>query len=102
MSSVRPEAPLLRKLSETAARFDELHNQLNDPAVLANVQQMVSITREAGKLEPVVNRYRGYLNSCRQVEELDELSKGGDAEMAELAATELPDAKAKADSQLES
>ena len=102
MSSVRTEAPLLRKLSETAARFDELQNQLNDPAVLTNVQKMVSITREAGKLEPVVNRYRDYLNSIKQVAELEELAKGGDKEMAELASSELPDAKAKADGQLES
>ena len=102
MSSVRTEAPLLRKLSETAARFDELQNQLNDPAVLTNVQKMVSITREAGKLEPVVNRYRDYLNSIKQVAELEELAKGGDKEMAELANSELPDAKAKADGQLES
>ncbi len=87
-------APLLRKLDETAARFDELQASLNDPALQANPQRMVAASKEAGQLGGVVERYRDYLKANREVAQLREMAS--DAEMAELAAAELPGAEAAA------
>ncbi len=86
---------LLKKLADMAERFDALQAQLNDPAVLASGARMVAISKESGQLEPAVARYREYLAAQKQVGELVELSTSGDADMAELAAAELPGAQAK-------
>src|SRR4051812_48758532 len=99
--TIAPPA-LIRKLDESSRRFDELHASMNDPAVLSNSQKLVAISKEAGQLDPLVARYKEYQAAARQVEELTEMaSHKGDAEMSELAASELPDATAKAEAMLE-
>jgi peptide chain release factor 1 len=96
-------SPLIRKLDEIAKRFAELENSLNDPEVLSNPQRLIPITKEKGKLESIVQRYREYRDAAKQVAELREMmANKADAEMAELAEAELPDAEAKANSLLES
>ena len=96
-------AALIRKLDEKLNRYTELESQLNDPAVLSNSQRLVALSKEKGQLEPVVERYREYRKSADAVAELREMAGNkADADMAELAAAELPDAEAKATGQLES
>lgn len=93
---------LIRKLDEQLSRFTALREQMNDPAVLSNTPQLISISKEAGLLEPVTDRYRAYQKAVAQVAELKQLSGSKeDAEMAELAAGELPDAEIKANEMLE-
>ena len=92
-------APLLRKLDERAARFAELNELLNDPAVLANPPRMVAASKEAGQLESVVAQYRAYRKAVENVAQLKEMA--GDKEMADLAAAELPEAEAAATAILE-
>ena len=101
MSQKTTDSALIRKLDETAARFDELQQQMNDPAVLGNPQRLVAISKESGQLEPVVSKYRDYQKAHDATVELRELSNGADRDMAELAQSELPDAQAKADALLE-
>ena len=93
-------APLLRKLDERAARYAELQESLNDPAVLAQPQRMVAASKEAGQLESVVGQYRAYRKAVENVAQLKEMAT--DREMAELAAAELPEAEAAATAILES
>jgi peptide chain release factor 1 len=96
------EAPLIRKLSETEKRYVELQDSLGDPAVLSNPTRLVAASKESGQLEPVVSKFRSYKTAAKQVEELMEMAAHkADGEMAELAAAELPDARAKADALLE-
>src|SRR5689334_5160817 len=96
------DSPLIRKLAETERRFVELQDSLSDPAVLSNPTRMVAASKESGQLEPVVSLFREYKSAIKQVEELSEMSANkADADMAELAASELPDARAKADALLE-
>ncbi len=96
-------APLLRKLDETVARFEELQASLNDPALLANPQRMVAASKEAGQLEGVVGLYRQYRGAEQNVAQLREMSAlRSDADVAELAAAELPEAEAAAAALLES
>lgn len=101
MTTAAAPAPLIRKLDEMAARFDHLREQLNDPAVLSNPQKLIAISKETGQLEPVVSRYREYQKTIRSAQDLAELAAGGDPEMAELAADELKQARARAESLLE-
>jgi peptide chain release factor 1 len=97
------ESPLIRKLNETRARYDELQAQLNDPAVLSNTQRLVAVSKEAGQLEPLVRRYKEYQQAEAQVRDLRQMmADATDKEMADLAAAELPDAQVKAEALLES
>jgi peptide chain release factor 1 len=95
------DSALIRRLDQTAARFDELQQQMSDPAVQANSARLVATSKEAGQLEPVVRRYREYQKAHDSAAELRELRAGSDKEMAELAASELPGAEAAAAAMLE-
>jgi len=95
--------PLVRKLEELSQRFETLQASLNDPAVLTNPQRIIAASKEAGQLEPVVQRYRDYQKAQQAVEELRSLAANkSDAEMSALAAAELPDAESKATAMMES
>src|SRR6266566_6649671 len=94
--------PLIRKLDELSLRFDQLREQLNDPAVLTNHQKVVPLSRESGQLEPVVGRYREYRRLQDEIAGLEEMSRSkADREMAELAEAELPEARGRAVALLE-
>jgi peptide chain release factor 1 len=95
MSQNGDSSRLLKKLDELAARFDELQQSMNDPAILGNPQRIISVSKESGKLEPVVNKYRDYRRARASVEELTKLTDNkSDKEMADLAQSELPQAAA--------
>src|SRR5689334_24946162 len=91
------DSPLIRKLAETKRRFVELQESLNDPAVLSNPQRDIAASKESGQLEGVVTMLRQHKEAAKQQEELTEVSAHkADAEMSELAQSELPDARTKA------
>src|SRR5215212_4400731 len=101
-TTAAPPSALIRKLDEMLRRHAELEASLNDPAVLSNTQKLISISKEKGKLDPVVQRYRDYQKARDAAEELRGMSGNkADADMAELAAAELPGAEAKASELLE-
>lgn len=85
-----------------AERYEQLQESMHDPAVLANPQKIATISREVGQLEAVVGRFRQYQKALQAVQELRKLIDAGtDPELADLAAAELPQAQAQADSLLE-
>src|SRR4051812_35705152 len=96
MSTAHASSPLIRKLDQVEKRYDEVEDQLNDPAIFGNSQKLVALNKERGSLESIVSQYRDYQKAEAQVAELREMAAGSDAEMAGLAAAELPEAQAKA------
>src|SRR5215212_1994664 len=97
-----PSNPLIRKLDDLSARFDDLRAQLNNPEILSNHQKVVPLSRESGQLEPLVNQYRQYQNLHNEIANLQEMvSTKSDPEMAELAQSELPEAQSRAAALLE-
>src|SRR5256885_13240204 len=93
---------LIRKLDEKLARFTELRESMNDPAVLSNPQRLIPISKESGQLEPVVARYQEYLKAKQSADELATMAANpADPEMAELAQAELPLASSRAAQLLE-
>jgi peptide chain release factor 1 len=97
-----PEA-LTRKLEEKLSRFNELESLLNDPAVLSNSQRLVALSKEKGQLDPIVEKYREYRKASDAVAELREMAENkADRDMAELAESEIPEAREKAHGLLES
>src|SRR5438874_5890832 len=90
---------LIRKLDEKLARFDQLRQEMNEPAVLSNPQRLISISKESGQLEPVVVKYRQYLSVLKEQQELRQMLQ--DPEMRDLAESELAGVVASATTLLE-
>jgi peptide chain release factor 1 len=81
----------LRDLLESKlARFEELEGQLLDPAVQAVSSQMAAVAREHGSLAKLANKYRRFKQLNQEIAETVEMTEGKDAEMRELAESELP------------
>jgi peptide chain release factor 1 len=100
-TSLNAPPALMARLQATEERFADLQQRLNDPAVLANSQLVVSISRETGSMEPVVTLFGEFKKAIAEVEDLQKMQEGTDAEMAELAREELPGAVEKASALLE-
>jgi peptide chain release factor 1 len=95
--------PVIRKLEETRLRLETLRASLNDPVILANSQKLVAVSKEAGKLDPIVSQYDEYRKTLQTIQELQDLAANpSDQEMARLAETELPAARTRAAELLDS
>jgi peptide chain release factor 1 len=83
------------QLEAKLARFEELERAMVDPAVLAEPQKLAAVAREHGTLAKLARKYRGFVGVERQIAELDEMRRGSDQELKELAEVELPDLTAR-------
>jgi peptide chain release factor 1 len=81
-------------LDEKLARFLELERQLTDPEVLANSARVGLIAREHGTLAKLATKYRRFKELNQQIAEANEMIKGNDADLRELAESELPTLRA--------
>lgn len=81
-------------LDEKLARFVELERQLTDPEVLANSARVGLIAREHGTLSRLATKYRRFKDLNQQIAEANEMIKGADADLRELAEAELPELRA--------
>jgi peptide chain release factor 1 len=81
-------------LDEKLARFVELERQLTDPEVLANSARVGVIAREHGTLARLANKYRRFKEVNQQIADTNEMIKGNDADLRELAESELPTLRA--------
>lgn len=78
-------------LDEKLARFEHLEQQMIDPAVLVNSAKISAVAREHGSLVKLASTYRQYKDLNQQLVDAQELAGSDDAEMRELAESELPD-----------
>jgi peptide chain release factor 1 len=83
------------QLEAKLARFEELERAMVDPAVLAEPQKLAAVAREHGTLAKLARKYRGFVGLERQIAELEEMRRGGDQELKELAEAELPEIAAR-------
>jgi peptide chain release factor 1 len=98
MSETAKLSPLLRRLEEMRTRHQELQAALNDPQVLGDHQKVTAVSKEAGRLEPVVSKYNEYCKANQAARDLTEMAGNrADPAMAELAAEELAEAQIKAE-----
>ena len=85
---------MLERLEQIAARYAELTRQLSDPAVINNQERYRDLSKEHSDLTPLIQSYDRFMKVMKDVENLQELVESSeDAEMKELAATELKDAE---------
>ena len=83
---------MLDKLSQIAARLEEVERQLTDPAVYSDRQAMTRLSREQKELTPVVEAYRAYARADADIATATDMLS--DPELKELGQEELSAAKA--------
>ena len=84
------------KLEKLIARYEEITQLLSDPAVISNNERYRELSKELSEKTEIVRKYQEYKKARTEVENLSHISNTEqDAEMRELAASELTDAKIK-------
>lgn len=81
---------MLDKLEAIYSRYCEIEQQMNDPAVTADMKRYVKLSKDYKDLQPVVKAYKDYkalLDNIAECKELLETEK--DAELREMAKEEL-------------
>jgi len=78
------------KLDQTLARFEELERMLLDPAIQAEGAKFAAVAREHGSIAKLATKYRRFRSLNTQIAEAREMIENGDADLRELAESELP------------
>ncbi len=82
-------------LESKLARFEELERALVDPVLLADGQRLSATAREHGSLARLALKYRTFVALERQIADLEELGRGDDHDLREMAGAELPELEAR-------
>jgi peptide chain release factor 1 len=77
------------KLEKIAERHDEVSALLADPDVIGDNDKFRELSMEYARNEPIVTRYRDYLDLLEQRAQAQEMADGSDPEMRELGREEL-------------
>lgn len=87
---------VLDRLATVEQQYKELQNKLEDPDLMANVDEMLKVNKEMAKMEPTVTAYQTYTSLAQQAEEAKEMFQeaGDDPEMREMAREELKELEA--------
>ncbi|MDR0298415.1 MAG: peptide chain release factor 1 [Streptococcaceae bacterium] len=82
---------MFNQLESILGRYEELHELLSDPEVVADSRRFLALSREEGQLREVVSCYTAYKNVLQQLIEAEEML--ADPELGELAKAELAEGK---------
>ena len=97
-----PQDRLIDKLHELEARFDDVERRLVDPAVVSDPDALRRLGTRRGALLPIVEGFRRWKALRDEVEEYAAAQAGADPELAEMAASELPGLRERAEEELSS
>lgn len=84
---------LIAKLDELEGKYSEIESQLNDPEVASDINKLIPLSKEQGKLRPMVSKYREYKEAQAGFEEAELIinDPDSDEEFRELAQEEAKD-----------
>jgi peptide chain release factor 1 len=80
---------MLDKLNSIEANYEELMSLLASPSVQANPAEYRKHSKALSEMQPLVERFREYKTVVKEAAQAEELAKGSDADMRELAEEEL-------------
>ena len=87
---------LTERLETLQMRFQEILNELSEPAVAADSNRFQKLMRDQAELQPVVDTYKAYKDCLATIDDSQAmLEEEADAEMREMLKEELADAKHK-------
>ena len=76
-------------LDEKLGRYEELEQQMSDPAVLGDSNKMAAVAREHGSLAKLATKYRRFREVLDEMQEVREMAESGDADEKQMADEEL-------------
>lgn len=84
------------KLEDLLHRYEEIQNELSEPAVVNDQKRFRRLMKEQNDLAPIAEAFTEYKKEKQNIEEsLQILDEEGDEEMRELAKEELNESKAR-------
>ncbi len=86
---------LLEKLQTIEEKYDKITDLMVDPKVLSAPQEYQKYSKEQADLQPLVEKIREYKKLLSDIEGAEEMLKGSDPDMRELAQIELSELKEK-------
>ncbi len=94
---------ILSKLEQLDHRCRQIEQQITEPEVASNPARLVPLTKEKGKLTPIVSRFRQYRRLQEQKEQARSLAAdpAAEPELKELAQTEVEELEQKQQDLLE-
>lgn len=84
---------MLEKLLAIEEKYDEITSALTNPEVLSNAQTYQKYSKEQAELMPIVEKIKEYKKLLADLEDAEEILKGGDGDLRELAQAEMEDIK---------
>ena len=84
---------MLKRLENYVIRYEEINQELSDPAICTDIKKMTALSKEQRSIEKIVEVYRKYKAAIDSVEDLKEMKKDPDPEIAEMAEMELEEVK---------
>ncbi len=91
----RSRIDMFQRIKDIEKRYEELERLLSDPAVIANRAEYQKLAKEHADLTPLVETFRDYENTGRQLDEAQQMLREGDEGLRELAKEEIPPLKEK-------
>ena len=83
------------KLSTVESQYEDLMTRLGTAEVQSDPAEYRKAAKALSELEPLVQQYREYKAVLKAIEDADEIVRGADADMRELAQEEIRDLQAK-------
>jgi len=80
-------APLIERKRQ---RFSEIEAQISSPEFFSDPKRAAESTREHARLKQLLETWDRWTKTRAELTENQEMAKGGDAELAELALAEIP------------
>lgn len=88
---------IIEKLREVKEKFDNINEQLSDPAIVSNQQRMISLSKERSDLTAIVEAYNEYDTVLKNIEgNTHIINANEDKELVTMAEMELEELKARA------
>lgn len=84
---------MLDKLLVIEEKYEELTTAISNPDVLSNTQVYQKYSKEQAELMPIVEKIKEYKKLLADIEDAEEILKGGDGDLRELAQEELEELK---------
>lgn len=84
---------MLAKLKTIEARYEELNRLMMSPEVLSNQQEYQKYSREQSELQPLAEKIEKYIKLLSDLEGAEDILRGGDGDLRELAQAELEELK---------
>ncbi|HIJ60199.1 MAG TPA: peptide chain release factor 1 [Nitrospirae bacterium] len=80
---------MLDKLEVIEKRYNDITNALSKQEILSQPQEVHKLSKEQAEIETIVQKIREYRRILKELEEAEEMAKGAEVELKELAQEEL-------------